>query len=297
VLSLDVGGTRVKAGLVEDTNVFDERTVDVGKTFEATLEKIRSVGRDVSAGRKLPGAGMCVPGLVDERGIVVSLPGKHSGIEGYDLPGFLRDEFGGKAVVVNDAVAYAVGEALAGAGVGFPRVVVMTIGTGVGVTVVESGRPLGAGELGGGILGGHIPISERTEGYLDTNGRPDTLEALCLAGRIVDYANDAGGSYTTVTEVYEGFQRGESAAREGATRYREHLIRGLVAVAHAHAPDAIVVGGGPLTPGNPLLDGVEGAINQRLFGSFKVELRRAELGDTAALIGVARLLARQEDSV
>jgi glucokinase len=248
------------------------------------------LGHEVAAGREFSGVGLCVPGLVNDRGIIVSLPGKLDGIEGFDLPEFLSQEFGRPSIVVNDALAYGVGEATEGAGAGFTRVVVTTIGTGVGVTVVEDGRPLGGGELGGGILGGQIPISEAVEGHVDTSGRPDTIEALCLAQRIVDYTNDAGGSFSSVKEVYRAHRQKDPAAVEGIERYRTNLTRGLVALAHAYAPDVIVLGGGPMTKDNPVLPGLGQEVSSRLFGSFEVELRLATLGDAAALFGLARML-------
>lgn len=292
MLAFDVGGTRIKAGLVHagSPEVIEVRTADVGPTFGETLKIVRVLGREIIDGRSLEGVGLCLPGLVDERGVVISLPGKLEGVVGFDLPGFLTTEFHRNWVVVNDAVAYAIGEAAAGAGAGMGRVVVMTIGTGVGVLVVEGGHPVGGGPLGGGLLGGHIPISERADGLLDTNRRPDTIEALCSARRIVDYSNEAGGSFSSVEGVYEALDRRDPAALRGIEVFKEHLVRALVALAHAHAPAAIVVGGGPITDATPLLSGLEELVDERLFGSYRVEIKRAQLGDAAGLIGLARLL-------
>jgi glucokinase len=291
-LAFDLGGTRIKAGFVEprSRNGPNIQTADTGSDFSEALDYLKTLGQEVAAGRDFSGVGLCVPGLVDERGIIRSLPGKLDGIVGFDLPGFLNREFGRPSVVVNDALAYGVGEAIEGAGTGSRRVVVVTIGTGVGVTVVEEGRPLGVGELGGGILGGQIPISEANEGYADTSGRPDTIEALCLAQRIVDYANEVGGHFRSVEEVYHGFEKRDPAALSGIERYRAHLVRAMVALAHAHAPDVIVIGGGPLTEANALIPGLADQVNPRLFGNFEIEIKRATLGDAAALFGLARML-------
>lgn len=295
IIAFDVGGTRIKAGLVDRTSgeVSSFRTAPADADFESALSAMKRLGADLTASGDIDGVGLCIPGIVDPNGIVVSLPGKLEGVEGYDLPAFLAEQFEVPSVVVNDAVAYAVGEAAFGQGAGMSRVVVMTIGTGVGVTVVEEGRPLGTGAFGAGIFGGHIPISERQEGYLDTNGRPDTFEALCRAQRIVDYANDAGGSFADVEEVYEAARSDDSAALEGIRDYRGHLTRGLVALTHAHAPEAIIVGGGPATADNPLLEGIEATVNERLFGSLEVKIRTARLGDTGALAGLARLASKE----
>jgi len=219
---------------------------------------------------------------------VVSLPGKHAGIEGIDLPALLREALDVRtAVVVNDAVAYATGESVCGAGRGFDRVVVVTIGTGVGVTVIDDGEPVTRGVVGGGILGGFIPISERIDGPADSIGRPDTIEALCAARRIAE----ACGTQS-VEDAYGAYARSEDRARAGVDAYRTHLARALTALASAHAPGCIVLGGGPMTPGNPVTPGIEAMVNERLFGSYRVAIRTAELADTAALVGLEHLVAR-----
>lgn len=287
LLTFDLGGTRLKAGVVPHDSPTAADLIIREATTTDLPALIRSVGEEALAGRTPAGVGLAVPGLIDDRGIIVSLPGKHAGIEGVDLPALLHEMFGCTAVVLNDAIAYGLGEATAGSGMGCARVVVVTLGTGVGVTVIENGAPLGAGAFGGGLMGGMIPISDVDDGPLDTNGGHDTIEAFCRAERLV---HDSGAAYASVPEVYDGWARGEDAARRGVARYRSSLVRALVALASAHAPDRIVIGGGPVTADGPLLRGVEDEVNARLFGSYRVDVRAAALGDGAALAGLAHRL-------
>jgi glucokinase len=229
---------------------------------------------------------------VDADGTIVALPGKLPGAEGSNLRAFLESRFGMPASVRNDAVAFGAGEAVHGAGRGLSRVVVVTIGTGVGVTVFEGGGPMGEGVLGGGILGGQVPIAEEGGPYEDTSGRTGSIEALCRADRVVDYMRDAGGTATTPVEVFAALEARDPAAIAGLARYRLLLTRALVALAHAHAPDILVVGGGPAGAESPLLDGVEDAVNRRLFGNYRTRVRLSQAGDAAALFGLAELAGR-----
>lgn len=283
VLAIDLGGTRLKSGVVDAGRLVEPRIEPA--PADGTAETLEEAIRRCAADRSFDSVGLSVPGLVDADGIVVSLPGKHDGIEGLDLPALLRRVTGaGRVLVVNDAIAYATGEAIHGAGAGVSRVVVATIGTGVGVAVIEHGAPVTRGVAGGGILGGSIPISERSDGPLDSNGRPGTIEALCAATRLAEACGASG-----VEEAYAAIERDDPAAIAGLRGYREHLVRALVALAHAHAPERIVLGGGPMILGNPVTPGLEDAVNDRLFGSYRVELRLAALGDTAALLGLGHL--------
>jgi glucokinase len=296
LLAFDLGGTRLIAGLVaEKRNGISGATVEdiAGRDADYVVATVGRVGRDLVAGRRYRGVGLCAPGLISTAGSVLSLPGKLEGLEGFDLARWLTEEFGVPAVVVNDAIAHGVGEACAGAGKNYARVVVITIGTGVGASVVQDGEPLTGGPLGGGTMGGHIPISEKVDGFLDSNGRPDTIEAHCCARRIVDYANECGEAANSVPDVYEAYKRGSDGAAMGIEVYKQHLVRAVVALAHAHAPDVVVLGGGAMTPGNPIVDGIEPAVNDRLFGTYRIDVSVAELGEQAALWGLGHLHRRR----
>lgn len=216
---------------------------------------------------------LAVPGLVeDER--VVALPGKLPGLEDSDLPSLLGARV---PLVVNDALAYGVGEAVRGAGRGAARVVVVTLGTGVGVAVVEDGLPLGRGRLGGGLLGGQLPLGGASG--QDTGGRTGTFEAHCRAEALVASvpgAVDVGSAY--------------AAGGPGAD-YRAWLVRGLASLVLVHAPDVLVVGGGAARP--ELLDGLQEDVAAGLWPGQRVDVRLAELGDAAALVGLQELLRVQ----
>lgn len=293
VLAIDVGGTRIKAAVVgAGTDVGPLGFVDTPPDADTALAAVARLGAELAEDAPLTGVGLCVPGLVDDDGRIVALPGKLDGIVGRDLPGELTGLFGVRPVVVNDAVAYGAGEALAGAGAGASRVVVMTIGTGVGVTVFEGGHPVSRGPLGAGIQGGQIPIAAGDPRHLDTSEHHDTLEACCRAQRIVDYAVDAGGVYDSVEAVYAGAAGGHAAAVAGVERYRSYLVLAIRALANAHGAEVVVVGGGPVTGDNPLLDGVEEAVRRELWPTHQLAVRRASLGDAAALVGLAELQVR-----
>ncbi|MHB8508147.1 MAG: ROK family protein [Candidatus Dormibacteria bacterium] len=295
VLAFDIGGTRVKAGVVDPAGgvVAEVSTAPAGETLAEAMTAVTRLGGDLLRRHSCSLVGICLPGIIDAEGRIIVIPGKLLGAAGTDVRAIAAETFGLPAMVAHDAIAHGAGEATHGAGAGADRVVVATIGTGVGVTVFAGGTPIGPSPFGAGGLGGHIPISERLEGRPDSNGTYDTIEALCMARRICDYARDAGCPAASPEEVFAAFAAGDPTARAGVATYRGHLLRALVALAHAHGPDVLVLGGGPMVPGNPVLPGLEEKLNQRLFGSYRVGLRMASLGDAAALVGLAALASRQ----
>lgn len=258
VVAVDVGGTRIKAAVVRDGRA-DETLVLPVADDSPVLDQVTAVITSLSAEVGAFGLGVCVPGLVDvDSGVVRSLEGKLADLDGTDVAALLAERVGVVPVVTNDAVAFGIGEAVHGAGADVERVVVVTIGTGVGVSLVDRSLPVEHWLRSRAVLGGFIPISAATTGPFDSTGRPGSIEALCCAARIVD-----------------------------SPTYRDDLVRALVALAHAHMPEVIVVGGGPLRLAGTLLDGVEERVNQRLYAGYSLSVRRASLGDSAALVGIA----------
>lgn len=271
-LAIDLGGTRLKAAcLVEGVPAQVHAVEHGGRWQEAVRAAAARAGADEIA--------LCVPGLVDG-GRVVALPGKLPGIEHLDLAAALALPV---TVLVNDAVAYGIGEAACGAGVGHSRVVVVTVGTGVGVAVIEDGQALGRGPLGGGLLGGQLVIGVDGDAT-DTSGRSGTFEAACRADSLVSAVPGAAD----VADAYARLAAAEPAAVQGFAAYRASLVRGLTALALAHAPSCLVVGGGGAQQG--LLDGVQEALDAGLWAGQAVEVRPALLGDAAALTGLGVLL-------
>lgn len=295
-LAFDLGGTRLKAGVVEPASrtVLATATAPVaGLAFDAVLPVMREVGRELAAGvPDPPGAvALAVPGIVDADRVEV-LPGKFPGIVGHDLAGWLREAFAVSAVVVeNDAVAYGLGE-VAALDDRSGRVVVVTLGTGVGCTVLQDGLPILDGPYGRGTLGGQLPVGDPV-GPLDTAGRPGTFEARCRAGRLLGEARDAGCAADDVPAVLAAAAAGDPAARRGLATYRGWLVRGLMAVTHAYTPRLAIVGGGPLaTPSGAavVLEGVEEDLAAVVWEGCAPEVRAAAAGDHAALLGLAVLV-------
>jgi glucokinase len=296
VLAFDLGGTRLKAGIVEagTGSVRAFTTVPTaGRSGAEALDVLQETGARLLADDAAEAVGLSVPGIVDD-GRIVALPGKFDGIVGTELDRHLTRCFDLPATVVNDAVAYGAGESYFGAGTGHERVVVITIGTGVGVAVLEHGRPVARGPLGGGILGGQVPIAEPDDGPRDTNDRQGTLEARCAASALETYAAEEGVADSRVVSVYEAAAAGDKAATIAVDRYRGWLARGIVSLAHAHTPSAVVLGGGPMAPGTPVFEGLQALVDAQLWPGYAVDVRLATLGDHASLIGLGHLALEQQ---
>jgi polyphosphate glucokinase len=139
ILGIDVGGTTVKAGLVDVLHgrlVGERREVETPKPSRVPdlTEAVRELVAPFSGQYALAGIGF--PATV-RRGIVLSAVNIHRSWIEADLGRVFGEALGVPVWAVNDSDAAAVAEALFGAGRDVDgTVLVVTIGTGIGTTLV-----------------------------------------------------------------------------------------------------------------------------------------------------------------
>lgn len=159
IVSLDVGGSSVKSGAVDAAQPVGEvvvTPVDHGASAEEILDRF------VHAAAVLPATdrvALAIPEPFDyERGISL-MTHKFAALRGVPVADELAARLGRRrdetpmVRCCNDAAAAVVGEAIAGAGVGYGRVLGLTLGTGLGAALVVGGRPIAES---GGVVAGEL---------------------------------------------------------------------------------------------------------------------------------------------
>ncbi len=293
ILALDLGGTTIKAGLVRGDTVLASDAIPA-RSHEGLAPQLPRLAAlldrlAVSAGlspRDCAGLGLAVPFLVDPVGRRIrSAPReKYADAATLDLPGWARDRFGLDLRLENDAHAALLAEWQYGAGRGTDDFVMLTLGTGIGCSVLIRGRPLRGKHFQAGVLGGHL-IARPGDGVpcraCPARGCYEAESASqSLPAEFADFgtlfARAAAGDATAI------------AVRDRCVRYWQALF---VSVVHAYDPDRIVLGGG--VSENPavraLLPAWEADLNRQAWVVEPVRLRVAALGNHAALIGIASL--------
>ncbi len=137
-LGVDIGGTAVKLGLVDENGQVvsrAERSVSFDGYKTPILDTVTAAIRDFIAPRDAPalaGIGVSATGQIDSRrGVVAGTCGNFPGWIGVDIKGTLEREFGLPVTVANDANCMLLGEVWAGAAKGYTDVIGVTLGTGV----------------------------------------------------------------------------------------------------------------------------------------------------------------------
>jgi glucokinase len=301
-LGVDIGGTKVAAGLVgaegEILTTVRVPMVSNGDAAEG-LAAVEAAIRAVFAERpqetvreRLSGIGICSPGPLDPASGVVLNPPNLPCWRNFPLAAEIHRRFGLTARLDNDANAAGLAEALWGAAQGFRYVFYATLGTGIGTGIVLDGR-IYHGRTGSAGEGGHVTIDFR--GPQCACGKRGCIEALASGPAIAQRARErlavprpstskmvelAGGDPAQLTAemVGEAFRKADSLAAEVLLETAGLLAVWLGNVIDLLEPEVIVFGGGVA------------ALMSAFFGHIRAQLPRWSINQRCQDIPV--LLAR-----
>jgi glucokinase len=284
VLAADVGGTQMRAALVDGQGkVLARRMTETPRGSDvpvALIELIREVARDRTFG-DVTHAVVGLPGAVDYKaGHLLWAPNLPEQWPKRLTRDELTFELGMPTSIANDADLAAVGEARYGAGAGSTEVAYLTISTGIGAGIVQSGR----------LVHGIRSLAEVGHTVIDLHawreGRPSTLEELASGSGLSRLGREAGLGEVTGRDVL-------AAARQGdprAAAIRDDAIAacaiGVTNLVMSFYSSTVVVGGG-LGLRDEFFAPLCELCLRRYEYPGEPRIVRAALGDDAGLAGAA----------
>jgi glucokinase len=320
-VGLDVGGTTMKAAVVDDAGkplsdpvVVDTRPElgqDVG--LETMCETIRRAAAAAGLGMAdVTAIGVATPGLMDIKAGLILHPPNLGAWKNVPVRDYIRRAFGKPTAFQNDANAAAYGEFWVGSGQHATSMVLFTLGTGVGGGIIF-GDVIVEGEHSHGGELGHLRIAPPHLGRLCGCGARGCLEAYASATNVVRRAREEMAAwrgptrlrefYTatddefTAKEVFDLAAAGDELALKVVDDTAYYLALGACAVMAVVDPEMIVFGGGMVAAGEWFREKIEA--NVKRFGlpfpTRSVKITFATLGSDAGFIGAAgcaRLLTR-----
>ncbi len=308
-VGLDVGGTTMKAAVVDDTGQHTpsislptqpERGQELGL---ATMEQ--AIRAAVAAAKlsmvDITAIGVATPGLMDLKAGLILDPPNLKPWRNVPVRQHIRDVFQLPTAYQNDGNAAAFGEFWVGAGHDAYSMVLFTLGTGIGGGIIIGDMILEGQHSHGGELG-HMKI-EMTNPRLCGCGRYGCLEAYASATGVVKRTRELmckPRSYQTalanLTEegftaeaIFTAAANGDALAQGVVDDTAYYLAVGAANVMHTINPDMIVYGGGMIAAGEPFLERIRYYIKQvgLTFPSGRTLIRYAQLGSDAGFIGAA----------
>jgi len=299
VLAIDIGGTKLAAGLVaqDGTLLRAERTpTGTGDDGEALYARLEALAETVAAGVVVTGVGVGCGGPMTWPSEEVS-PLNIPAWRDFPLRARLAARWPGVPVRVhNDAVAVAIAEHWCGAASGYDDVMGMVVSTGVGGGLVLGGR-LVDGRSGNAGHVGHVVVDP--EGPDCACGGRGCLEAIARGPAVVAWAVAQGwrrgsDAATTGRELGADAADGDAVAVAALARAGHALGVGIASATALLDLDLVVVGGGLSQTGALLFGPLEESLRRHARMAFTRAVRvvPAELGQEAGLVGAAALVLR-----
>lgn len=306
-LGIDIGGTRVKAGLVSEAGVVGEvRTCATPEALEPMRFALRQLVREVLGGAEVRGVGFGCKGIVNPATTRVDrLPGVWQYLEGTRLSDLLDEIVPPKVPIAadNDAKAALAGEVAFGAAKGRRNVMLLTLGTGIGGAILCDGALLrGASGVAGHL--GHVTVDP--EGPPCICGSRGCLETVFSARAIEAEAWSAmhQGAVSPLTDeirkdpsslncraVFEHAARGDEIAGWIVKRKVLALSAAVAGLMHVADPEIVILTGQIAEAGEALFAPLRRDIWKRTRGLIrrKVPIVPGGVADTSGVTGAAAL--------
>jgi len=282
VTGVDIGGTRTRMAVVAEGALVSGTLREFPTaSFEDGNQLVDAVVDHASEFRA--GAiGVCVPGLLDFDLATVEYCPNTPVLTGYPLAVRLREKTGLAATLEVDCNAAALAEVRFGAARGVHRVVVISLGTGVGVGVIDRGEVLRitggcCGDLGHVYVGGDRRCSAGCRGCLESVVSVEALGGdAAQAAAVIEFARE--GCPDAVARIAEaGHSIGIAAA----------------SISSFLRPDLILLAGGISEAGDCLTAAANQAFREHAAPFYLCEIRKAHFGANAALIGAAAAIMKE----
>ena len=295
-LGIDIGGTFIKLGLVDDAgNVSLRREVPIDRSGKETVMETVMNGIDtllkdsgLEAGA-FEGIGVSAAGCIDtNKGCVAENGGNIPDWSFTPVAGPLSERYGIGATIANDGNCVALAEAWVGAARGLRDVICVVLGTGVGGGIISGGHLIeGTHGFGGEI--GHFP----THADLLMTGEKkwgSHYETFASTGALVRRALMSGKDWLNGKEIFEAAASGDAGALEILDGWTTEIAAGITGLVHIFDPEVVLIGGGVSAQNELLVKPVRDKVIETVTPDMAAELklRAAELGNNAGMVGAVK---------
>ena len=315
-IGIDLGGTQIKAGLVErDNGLIATETIDTEAAGgpKGVLDRIATVAKKLGGDiDNLAGIGIGSPGSINWNRTHVSYPPNLPGWEVIDVQSEIQDRWGSAipVLVENDANAAGLGSAYYGAGLPFDSFIMITLGTGVGGAIIYR-KKIFRGTTGGAAEIGHMSID--FAGPPARSGIHGAIEAYLGQRFLSQYARFrllpttsiihqmAGPDLTGITPkmLFEAAEQGDQEATDILAWAGDKL--GVVLGSAINLLDIrkVVVGGGLSAAGDYILGPTRHSVRKYVLQGLQdgIEIVQETLGNEAGVLGPAHLLFQHQDGL
>lgn len=297
VVGIDIGGTgtRFVAADPATLNVSGRTTVSTptSGTPNEILRFLRTHIDRVAQGRRPLGVGVGASGPVDIDGVIRN-PDTLPGFTGLPILSMINSIIDGPVEIENDAVCAAIAEYRVGAAKGSGRSLHVTLGTGVGVCLLDHGAPFRL-HTGTHPEGGHISVATTTTTRLCYCGRTSCWEQAASRRNLQRVAADILGRAptdpTVLSELAARAEQGDSVATTAYDQYGLAVADGLGTLIVLYGPETVVIGGSASQHLEIYRDVITRSLDALAGWIPQHRITKTELDDYGGALGGAQLSA------
>ena len=252
------------------------------ETFVSVL--VQCAGRMIAGEPQVMGIGVAVPGFLDAGLSSVVYAPNTPALAGFPLRRALTCAVGVKVALEVDCNAAALAEYHCGGGQHVPRLLVLTLGTGVGGGMVVSGKPV---RITGGCCGdiGHIYVGGKQRCSAGCKGCLES--AICSAALARAAGSPEGCCGAAVHRLISQAVGGDEACRAILSRGGEAVGIAAASLSSFLRPDLVLLAGGISEAGDLLTEPANEAMRAYSAPYFTVPIRKGVFGAHGALTGAA----------
>ena len=282
ILAIDIGGTMIKYGLVSsDGKILSTNKIktEASKGLNNILNKIDNIFKGYKENNPV---GIAVSGTGQINGMIGKVIGGNPIIPnwiGTNLVKTLEEKYNLPAVLENDVNCVALGEKWIGAGKDLSNFICLTIGTGIGGGIILNnqlfrGENFVAGEFGHTLI------------------KKGEFEQFASTTALIRLVKEKTGKILNGKEIFDLEKKEIVEYQEVISEWIENLTDGLSSIVYCFNPANIILGGGVIEQGEPLINRIKNSLFKKIGPQFKEKLNiiQAKLGNNAGMIGASYLL-------
>ncbi|MBR6728532.1 MAG: ROK family protein [Clostridia bacterium] len=299
ILGVDIGGTDIKFGVVDESYTIIEKLKIPTVKDEGAERIIQDIIKTALAFKErypIQKIGIGTPGTVDyEKGICIrsaNLPYKNT-----QMVAPIEAATGLSVSIANDASCAVCGELYAGSGRTYKNLVMVTLGTGVGGGIIIDNKPY-FGSRGGAGEFGHLIIDRN--GLPCRCGQTGCWEAYASVSALISQTEEAAKAHpasklaelsrsgVSGRTVFEAKKAGCPVAEKVLDTYLDYLATGITSLIRIFQPEAVVLGGAVTNEGETLLAPLKEKV------TLPAEVIISSLKNDAGLVGAAAMAASRQ---
>lgn len=312
-LGIDLGGTNIVAGIVNDKCEIVAKVsckTAVPRPEDEICDSMAALCKDVvkKAGLKMADIkeiGIGVPGAINPATGVVEYSANLF-FHNWNLGDMMSERLNKKILIENDANAAAYGEFLAGSAKGATNSITITLGTGVGAGIIIDGKIYSGSNYAGAEMGHMVIVMDGRECNC---GRKGCWETYASATGLINMTKEAilgeradssymlkavDGDISKVNGItaFDAMRNGDATGAAVVDKYIKYLGCGIVNAINIFQPDILSIGGGISHEGETLLAPLRAYVERERYTKHndkQTVICAATLGNDAGIIGAAML--------